>query len=86
MEPSSSKSSSDTLRRRFSRTLSVYDDPDTGSGAAAAGTTNGYGDTASISNGVTNGVDTETEPSKYKYSSGYVRYMQHADCPFLFVS
>ena len=79
MEPSSSKSSSDTLRRRFSRTLSVYDDPDTGSG-----TTNGYGDTAS--NGVTNGVDTETEPSKYKYSSGYVRYMQHADCRFLFVS
>ena len=83
MEPSSSKSSSDTLRRRFSRTLSVYDDPDTGSGAAAAGT-NGYGDTAS--NGVTNGVDAETEPSKYKYSSGYVRYMQHADCRFLFVS
>ena len=84
MEPSSSKSSSDTLRRRFSRTLSVYDDPDTGSGAAAAGTTNGYGDTAS--NGVTNGVDAETEPSKYKYSSGYVRYMQHADGRFLFVS
>ena len=78
MEPSSTtstKNSSDTLRRRFSRTLSIYDDTDSnvktnGYTSASGSVQNGVNGT---SNGVSNDNEEEDSTSKYKYSSGYVR-------------
>ena len=61
-DPAPSRNS-ETFRRRFSRTLSIYDDNDTGSGIKTNGVT---------SNGITSGH--EEDSSEYKYTSGYVRY------------
>lgn len=62
---------SESVRSRFSRTLSIYDDPDTRS------------EVSQVTNGVTNGVPNghsngtpEEEPKEYKYTSGYVRFSQ----------
>ena len=64
---------SEVFRRRFSRTLSIYDEPESGS----SGKTNGV--TTNGSSGLTSSQD--EEPSEYKYTSGYVRYCQicHSD-------
>jgi len=61
-DPTPSRNS-ESFRRRFSRTLSVYDDNDSGSPIKTNGVT---------TNGVTAGH--EEDSSEYKYTSGYVRF------------
>ena len=59
---------SESFRRRFSRTLSIYDDTDNVSSIKTNGaTTNGLGPT----NGVTSSQ--EEDCPEYKYTSGYIR-------------
>ena len=59
---------SESFRRRFSRTLSIYDDTDNVSSIKTNGaTTNGLGTT----NGVT--CSQEEDCPEYKYTSGYIR-------------
>jgi len=65
----------ESVRNRFGRTLSIYDDPDTRNDISqvANGTSNGLSNGSS--NGASNGTK-EDESKEYKYTSGYVRFSQ----------
>lgn len=73
-EPASNRSSTstDTIRRRFNKTLSINDDTDNGTSYTNGnGYSNGDSYTSSIN---TDTSKQEEEAPKYKYSSGYVRF------------
>ena len=72
-EPASNRSSTstDTIRRRFNKTLSIYDDTDNGTSYTNG---NGYSNGDSYTSSIDNDTSKqEEETPKYKYSSGYVR-------------
>ena len=68
-EPASNRSSTstDTIRRRFNKTLSIYDDTEN---TTSNGISNGDTYTSSV---IDDTIKQEEEAPKYKYSSGYVR-------------
>lgn len=73
-EPASNRSSTstDTIRRRFNKTLSIADDTDNGTSYTNG---NGYSNGDSYTSSINNDTSKqEEEAPKYKYSSGYVRF------------
>jgi len=73
-EPASNRSSTstDTIRRRFNKTLSIYDETDNGTSYTNG---NGYSNGDSYTSSIDNDTSKqEEEAPKYKYSSGYVRF------------